>query len=403
METSIKINIEDFNYALPADSIAQFPIENRDHSKLLIFKDNKISEDVFFNITKYIPSKSLLIFNNTKVIHARLNFTKTSGAKIEIFCLEPAGDKNDMQPVFQQKGSCMWKCLVGNNKRWKSGILKINNNELILTAEKTKQNEESFIIQFSWEPQSLCFSEILEIFGKVPLPPYISRNSENGDNIRYQTVFAKHEGSVAAPTAGLHFTENILHILNSYGIKQQYLTLHVGAGTFKPVTVQSVHEHEMHEEHFSISKQLIESIIKQEQNPIIPVGTTSLRTLESLYWIGVKKKLKIDDNNILYQWEPYKIGKKEITIKESFSVLLDYMKASDTLIFNGSTKLIIIPGYKFKVSKGIITNFHQPRSTLLLLVSAMIGEVWKETYLYAIKNNFRFLSYGDCCLFLPNN
>ncbi|NTW32466.1 MAG: S-adenosylmethionine:tRNA ribosyltransferase-isomerase [Bacteroidetes bacterium] len=398
-----QIDIEDFNYPLPSERIAQFPLENRDNSKLLIYKDKKISEDIFFNINKYLPPKSLLVFNNTKVIHARLNFIKTSGAKIEIFCLEPAGDLNDMQLVFQQKGNCTWKCLIGNNKRWKSDAIKINNSGVFLTAEKMEQKGESFTIRFSWEPQELCFSEILEIFGKVPLPPYINRNPENSDNIRYQTVFAKYEGSVAAPTAGLHFTENILKKLNESGIQQQYLTLHVGAGTFKPVTAQNINEHEMHEEHFSVSKQFIEAIINQEQNPIIPVGTTSLRTLESLYWIGVKKILKIDNQNILHQWQAYEIEEKMISIKEAFTALLDFMNSSGSLQFNGSTMLIIVPGYKFKVAKGIITNFHQPKSTLLLLVSAMIGEIWKESYLYALDNDFRFLSYGDCCLFLPGS
>ena len=397
------INIEDYNYSLPDERIAQFPLKNRDSSKLLIFKKSKISEDFFFNINKHLQPKSLLVFNNTKVIHARLIFAKTSGAKIEIFCLEPADNKIDIQYVFQQKGNCKWKCLVGNNKRWKSDKLIIKNDKQVLTAEKIEQKGEYFLINFSWEPNDLCFSEILEIFGKIPLPPYINRNSENNDNIRYQTVFAKHQGSVAAPTAGLHFTENILQNLIKSKIKYQYLTLHVGAGTFKPVTASNIIDHEMHEEHFSVNKQLLEEIISNEHNPIIPVGTTSLRTLESLYWIGVKKILKIDNNNNIDQWQTYKIGEQKITIKEAFNALIYYMNSNDTIHFNGSTKLIIVPGYNFKVAKGIITNFHQPKSTLLLLVSAMIGEVWKEAYLYAIKNNFRFLSYGDSCLFMLNN
>lgn len=399
------LNIEDFNYYLPSEKIAQYSLEKRDHSKLLIYKDPDFNQDVFYNINNHLPSGSLLVFNDTKVIHARIIFKKDTGTDIEIFCLEPFN--KELQIAFQQKKNCEWKCLVGNNKKWKSGLLKIENacltvgmEKATLYAEKIRQDNGNFIIRFSWKPGYLSFSEILEVFGKVPLPPYISRDAEENDDIRYQTVFAKHEGSVAAPTAGLHFTEKVFHDLAESGIKKQFLTLHVGAGTFKPVTDQNISDHEMHEEHFSVSRQLLQSIIKQEKNPIFPVGTTSLRTIESLYWLGVKQILKKENMLFLDQWEPYELDETKITVEDALSVLLCQMDDLAVSQLNASTKMIIIPGYDFKIANGIITNFHQARSTLLLLVAAMIGDKWKEAYKYALENDFRFLSYGDCCLFV---
>jgi len=399
MTTDFKINIEDYNYDLPVEKIAQFPLETRDNSKLLFLKNGKIEEDYFYNIKSYLPQKSLLVFNDTKVIHARLLFKKDTGSIIEIFCLEPF--EMEQQQSFQQKGNCKWKCLVGNNKRWKSGKIKIEINNIILFAEKIEQEGNNFIIEFSWQPINLFFSEILEIFGRIPLPPYINRNADDADNLRYQTMFAKYNGSVAAPTAGLHFTENVLKEINDTGIKTQTLTLHVGAGTFKPVTTKYISEHKMHEEHFSVSRHLLESLLKQliEKRHIIPVGTTSLRTLESIYWLGVKKILKLENLFFLDQWEAYNITKNNISVEESISALIDFVDKSDSIQLNGTTKMLIIPGYNLKIANGIITNFHQPRSTLLLLIAAMIGDKWKDAYDYAIKNNFRFLSYGDCCLF----
>jgi S-adenosylmethionine:tRNA ribosyltransferase-isomerase len=399
------INIEDFNYDLPSEKIAQYPLEKRDHSKLLIYKNSDIFQDIFNNINNYLPPESLLIFNDTKVIHARIIFKKETGIPIELFCLEPFN--KELQIAFQQQENCKWKCLVGNNKKWKSGILKIENEKATLYAEKIMQDNGNFIIRFSWEPGYLIFSEILEVFGKVPLPPYIGRNAEKNDEDRYQTIFAKHDGSVAAPTAGLHFTEKVFHELAESGIKIQFLTLHVGTGTFKPVTDHNISNHEMHEEHFSVSRQLIQSIIKQGNFPIFPVGTTSLRTIESIYWLGVKQILKKENMLFLDQWESYELDENlhtgqagKITVKDALSVLLYRMDDLAVSQLNASTKMIIIPGYDFKIANGIITNFHQPRSTLLLLVAAMIGEKWKETYKYALENNFRFLSYGDCCLFV---
>lgn len=400
--TTSNIHIEDFNYHLPPEKIAQYPLEKRDHSKLLIYDNDSICDDIFYNIQNHLPSESLLVFNDTKVIHARLLFKKESGSVIEIFCLEPS--HQDIQFAFQQTKSSEWKCLVGNNKRWKSGLLKIETDDVILYAEKINNLGEEYLIRFSWEPHQFSFSHILEMFGKVPLPPYISRPSENTDAIRYQTVFAQHEGSVAAPTAGLHFTNDLLQSLESSGIKRSYITLHVGAGTFKPVTTFNVLEHQMHEEHININKQLLENLLSQKNKTIIPVGTTSLRTLESLYCMGVKKILKKENFLYLDQWEAYELEKHKITKDESLSALIQLMNDSGSTSISGTTKLMIVPDYKFKIASAIITNFHQPQSTLLLLVAAMIGNKWKNVYEYALKNNYRFLSYGDCCLFfIPLN
>ncbi len=406
------INIEDFDYCLPSEKIAQYPLAKRDHSKLLIYKNSDIFQDIFYNINDHLPSESLLVFNDTKVIHARIIFKKETGTAIELFCLEPFpvgmdSHNKEMQIAFQQQENCEWKCLVGNNKKWKSGLLKIEKAKTTLYAEKIGQDNGNFIIRFSWKPGDLIFSEILEIFGKVPLPPYIGRDAEKNDEYRYQTIFAKYDGSVAAPTAGLHFTEKVFHELAESGIKIQFLTLHVGTGTFKPVTDQNISDHEMHEEHFSVSRLLLQSIIKQGKCPIFPVGTTSLRAIESLYWLGVKQILKKENMFFLDQWESYELDENlptgqagKITVEDALSVLLRKMDDLAVSQLKASTKMIIIPGYDFKIANGIITNFHQPHSTLLLLVAAMIGEKWKETYKYALENDFRFLSYGDCCLFV---
>jgi len=400
MKTDLNLNIDDYNYDLPKERIAQFPLEKRDHSKLLIHNHGTLEQDYFYNIKNYLPLHSLLIFNDTKVVHARLLFKKETGSVIEIFCLKPLD--GEINQSFQQKENCNWKCLVGNNKRWKSGKLEISNGEINLFAEKVSQIGEEFIINFSWQPPDYSFSDILENFGKIPLPPYINRHPDVIDNIRYQTIFAKNEGSVAAPTAGLHFTEGILKELADSGIKKQQLTLHVGAGTFMPVSAKSIADHSMHEEHFSISKQFLEELLKQvkDRKPVIPVGTTSLRTLESIYWLGVKRILKKKDNFFLDQWEMYELNENNISVEESLTSLLEHFQFSNNLIFNGSTRMMIVPGYVIKLANGIITNFHQPRSTLLLLIAALIGEEWKEVYKYALQNDFRFLSYGDCCLFL---
>jgi S-adenosylmethionine:tRNA ribosyltransferase-isomerase len=394
------LNTEDFNYELPDDRIAQYPLAQRDHSKLLIYNNGTITKDIFYNITRYIPSQSLLVFNDSKVIHARLLFRKDTGSLVEIFCLEPAAQ--ELQTAFQQKGNCEWKCLVGNNKRWKSGQLQIEYKGTTLFAEKIKQEEDNFIVKFSWEPCHLCFSEVLEVFGKVPLPPYINREAEENDSSRYQTVYAKYEGSVAAPTAGLHFTEKTFRDIEAAGIKQAYVTLHVGAGTFKPVSVSNISEHEIHEEYFRVSRHFIVTLIEQIKSgkPVIPVGTTSLRTIDSLYWLGVKAFQHNLKHVFLEQWESDKLKDLNISTIDALKALLAEIDKYDTSHLNGSTRLMIIPGYEFRIVNGIITNFHQPRSTLLMLIAAMVGDKWKEAYSYALANDFRFLSYGDCCLFL---
>jgi S-adenosylmethionine:tRNA ribosyltransferase-isomerase len=402
MKSPVNIHIDNFDYSLPDERIAQYPLTERDHSRLLICKDDIISDDLFFNLGNHLPEKCTLVFNDTRVIHARLLFKKETGSLIELFCLEP--HDCELQTAFQQKDSCEWKCLVGNNKRWKSGLLKLVVGDKILFAEKIKQDGENFIIRFSWKPAGLHFVDVMEIFGKVPLPPYISRSAEEKDETTYQTVFAKYDGSVAAPTAGLHFTENVFNNLDKEEIKRMFLTLHVGAGTFKPVTADNIAQHEMHVEHFSVSRHFISSMMEQIRNNkrIIPVGTTSLRTVESLYWLGVKCLLKKSHTIFLDQWEAYELEKLNYTALDALQALLDEIDKFNTSFIHGSTRMIIVPGYKFKIADGIVTNFHQPRSTLLLLVAAMIGETWKQVYNYAIENNFRFLSYGDCCLFLKH-
>jgi len=399
---NIDININDYNYTLPSERIAQFPLQQRDHSKLLVFKENKISQDYFYHIKNYLTSKSMLVFNNSKVIHARLRFKKETGSVVEIFCLEPY--RLEQQQAFQQMGSCKWKCLVGNNKRWKSGILKQEINGITLIAEKFQQEEDHFMIHFSWEPKNFSFSDILEMFGSIPLPPYINRNADETDKLRYQTVYAKYNGSVAAPTAGLHFTESILKEIESAGIICKQITLHVGAGTFKPVSSEKVIQHQMHEEHFLIKKETIQAILNHIENqyPVIPVGTTSMRTLESIYWVGVKKRLKLKNPFCVEQWDAYQINNNQISVYDSLASLLEYMDESSNEGINACTSMIILPGYSFKTANGIITNFHQPRSTLLLLIAAILGDRWKEVYEYALKNEFRFLSYGDSCIFIPD-
>lgn len=406
------LSIDDFDYPLPDERIAQYPLTERDASQLLLYKNGTISQTVFRNIGEYLPENSLLLFNDTKVFQARIIFYKSTGAKIEIFCLEPTAPTADYQIAFSNPGHCYWKCLVGNNKKWKSGSLKLQVNidgEIaILTAEKIEQTGESSIIRFSWEPSHLSFAALLDQSGLVPLPPYIHREADTTDKDRYQTIYARLKGSVAAPTAGLHFTNSVFDSLAQKHITSAYVTLHVGAGTFKPVSAPTLGEHEMHAEQISISTQVLKQLLslteEGEPRTIIPVGTTSMRTIESFYWLGVRKlKGKMDEQNpFVKQWDPYDpIFDTGVSFHDSMKALLDYLENSDSNILIASTQLIIAPGYRYRVAGGLITNFHQPRSTLLLLVSALIGDDWKKVYSYALENNFRFLSYGDSCLLLP--
>lgn len=401
------ISIEDYNYPLPDECIAKYPLSERDASKLLVLKDNKLQSSHFKNIGEFLPQDTLLIFNETKVVRARLQFTKESGANIEIFCLEPISGNGDYQLAFSSESPSLWKCLVGNSRRWKSDVLsldlKVNGKDATLYAERTEKNDNYSVIKFSWEPAQLSFAEVLEAAGEIPLPPYLHREAEESDRERYQTVFAKHEGSVAAPTAGLHFTNDLIDKLKSIGISFEEVTLHVGAGTFRPVSSETIGEHEMHSETIVIRKSCIENLINNCDKTIIPVGTTSMRTIESLYWIGLMLiEEGMEERRLhLEQWFPYKERATLPSAEESLSAITEYMTRHDMSELHASTALMIAPSCKINVAKALITNFHQPKSTLLLLVSALIGEKWKEAYQYALDHDFRFLSYGDSCLFLP--
>ena len=406
------ISIEDYNYPLPDERIAKYPLNERDASKLLVLKNGSISSSHFRNINDFLPKDSLLIFNETKVVRARLQFTKESGAAIEIFCLEPITGNGDYQIAFSSSSPSEWRCLVGNSRRWKNDKLSlkvtVNNQQTTddrqatLYAERLEKNDNYSVIRFSWEPAELSFAEILEAAGEIPLPPYLHREAEASDRERYQTVFAKHEGSVAAPTAGLHFTNDLIDKLKNDGIAFEEVTLHVGAGTFRPVSSETIGEHEMHSETIAVRKSCIENLIKNINKTIIPVGTTSMRTIESLYWMGVMLiEEGLEERNIhLNQWFPYKERESLPSAEESLSTILKYMEMYQINVFHASTALMIAPSCKINIAKALITNFHQPKSTLLLLVSALIGDKWKEAYQYALDNGFRFLSYGDSCLFL---
>ena len=420
------ISIEDYNYPLPDERIAKYPLAERDASKLLVLKNDQITSSHFKNISKFLPKDSLLIFNETKVVRARLQFTKESGAAIEIFCLEPITGNGDYQLAFSSSSPSRWRCLVGNSRRWKSDKLTMevnvsrrvaeslshkdsnsqqptaNGQKAMLYAERLEKNDNYSVVEFSWEPAELSFAEILEAAGEIPLPPYLHREAEASDRERYQTVFAKHEGSVAAPTAGLHFTNELIDRLKSEGVAFEEVTLHVGAGTFRPVSSEKIGEHEMHSETIAVRKSCIENLIKNINKTIIPVGTTSMRTIESLYWMGVMLiEEGFKERNIhLNQWFPYKERESLPSAEESLSAILKYMEMYHTEVFHASTALMIAPSCKINIAKALITNFHQPKSTLLLLVSALIGNKWKDVYQYALDNDFRFLSYGDSCLFV---
>lgn len=395
------IQIEEYNYDLPEERIAKYPLSERDSSKLLVYKNGNIIIENFQNIHNYIPENNLLVVNDTRVIQARIIFHKNTGARIEIFCLEPF-EPADFILNFQQKQSCTWKCIIGNKKKWKDGSLEkeiiFNDKKYLLFADKIKDYQSYQLIQFKWECVEFCFSDILEQVGETPIPPYLNRQSELQDKERYQTMYSFHEGSVAAPTAGLHFTENILEKLLQNGIYKEELTLHVGAGTFTPVKSDYIVDHEMHTEHFFVSRKSLQKII-ENLGHIIAVGTTSLRTLESLYWLGVKVISKKTNDFHVSQWFPYETD-ENISPFESYQALLSYLIQNNLNTLKGSTQLMIVPGYKFKIAKGIITNFHQPKSTLLLLIAAFIGDDWKKVYECAMNNDFRFLSYGDSSLLL---
>lgn len=400
------INISNVDYNLPPERIAQFPLPQRDESKLLVYNQGFLSENVFKKLPHYLDDNGLILFNETKVIRARLGFTKETGAAIEIFCLEPFAPTKEIQQAFLQKSGVVWKCLVGNSKKWKSGKLKLTFNHAkkacSLFAERIEQNSEYSLVKFEWQPENLIFSDVLSETGNVPLPPYMTRKANDSDKERYQTIFAKSEGSVAAPTAGLHFTDEVLEAIEHKNIGIEKVTLHVGAGTFKPVTSESIQMHEMHTEKILVDLDTIKTIRDNLDVQITVVGTTTMRTIESLYWYGIK--LIVDDKNPelidIHQWDPYQAKyQQNIPVREVLEKVIESMELRGQEVLQGQTQLIIVPGYTFRIPDVLITNFHMPKSTLLLLVSAFMGDDWKKVYEYALNNDFRFLSYGDSCLF----
>lgn len=399
------IRIRDYYYELPDERIAKFPIGQRDHSKLLVYDKGHVSEDKFFNISKYLPKGALMIFNNTRVIQARIHFRKETGALIEVFLLEPAMP-SDYEQMFQTMGGCSWFCMIGNLKKWKEGTLRrtfnINGREVTLTATRRREQGTSHWVDFSWDDGETTFTDILESVGELPIPPYLNRETQESDKVTYQTVYSKVKGSVAAPTAGLHFTDEVLRSIDKYGIEREELTLHVGAGTFKPVKSVDISGHDMHTEYISVRRQTLVKLIEHDACAIA-VGTTSVRTLESLYYIGARLEKNPDateEQLHIDQWEPYDTC-PELTPVKALRNVVDYLDRNGINTFHGSTQIIIAPGYKYKIVKMLVTNFHQPQSTLLLLVSAFVNGDWRKIYDYAIANDFRFLSYGDSSLLIP--
>lgn len=399
-----QIRIEEFNYPLPDERIAKFPLTKRDESKLLVYRNGKIDEAVFKQLSDYLPQGSMLVYNNTRVIQARMLFQKETGAQIEVFCLEPV-IPHDYALVFQQTESCSWLCLVGNLKKWKEGALhktiRMDDKEVVLSAERIKTTGDSHLVRFSWNNPQVTFAELLDGAGILPIPPYLHRETRESDLQTYQTVYSKIKGSVAAPTAGLHFTPEVLAGLDAKGFTREEVTLHVGAGTFKPVKSEVIGDHEMHTEFISVRRSAIESI-RTNLGRIIAVGTTSVRTLESLYYMGrtlVNNPDATSEELVVTQWTPYH-DTEEVTAHEALTALLDYLGRNQTDTLLSATQIMIAPGYEFKIVKGIITNFHQPKSTLLLLISAFVNGNWKSIYNYALDNDFRFLSYGDSSLLL---
>jgi len=404
------IHISDYNYPLPDERIAKFPLTQRDHSKLLIYDKGNVSEDVFYNIPTHLPTGALMIFNNTKVIQARMHFRKETGALIEVFLLEPA-EPVDYELMFQTNGRCAWHCLVGNLKKWKEGALhrsfEVNGKEICLSVERLHEERTSHWVEFRWDNADVTFAEILDAAGELPIPPYLNRDTQESDKTTYQTVYSKIKGSVAAPTAGLHFTDKVLADIDAHGIDREELTLHVGAGTFKPVKSEEIAGHEMHTEYVCVKRQTIDKLIAHG-GKAIAVGTTSVRTLESLYYMGVKLH---DNPNLseeelhVCQWEPYEYaermaaeGEQPLSTIEALSEIQAYMERNNRKALHSSTQIIIAPGFKYHIVDILVTNFHQPQSTLLLLVSALVQGDWHKIYDYALAHDFRFLSYGDSCL-----
>ncbi|TGE23004.1 S-adenosylmethionine:tRNA ribosyltransferase-isomerase [Hymenobacter metallicola] len=402
------LSIHDFTYQLPPERIAPEPLPNRDQSKLLVYRRGTIEDKQFTDLPGELPAGSLLVFNNTKVVRARLFCQKPTGGIVELFCLEPVAPHRSVELAMQQTDSCVWKCLVGNGKRWKSGPVQVAfpgpDGEALLTAERVEAAEGYSLIRFSWQPAHLPFAEVLRAAGHLPLPPYLNREDTDVDAVRYQTVYAAHEGAVAAPTAGLHFSDAVFNDLHARGIATAELTLHVGAGTFQPVKAEQMAGHPMHAEPISVNATLLQQLLSHTPRPIIAVGTTSLRTLESLYWLGAQlARQPLPAGAVplhVSQWQPYE-GGHEVTMQDSLQALLTYLEQVGSDSIQATTQLLIAPGYTFRVAQGLVTNFHQPESTLLLLVSALIGPDWRRVYDHALAHEYRFLSYGDSSLLLP--
>ena len=400
------IRISDYNYSLPDERIAKFPIAQRDHSKLLVYNKGEVGEDVFYHLPDYLPKGALMVFNNTKVIQARMHFRKETGALIEVFLLEPA-EPSDYELMFQTTGRCAWYCLVGNLKKWKEGTLRrtieLNGKQIEVCATRGPLHGTSHRIDFEWTGDA-SFAEIIDAMGELPIPPYLNRETQESDKTTYQTVYSKIKGSVAAPTAGLHFTPEVLADIDAHGIDREELTLHVGAGTFKPVKSEEIEGHEMHTEFISVRRSTIQKLIDHKGHAIA-VGTTSVRTLESLYYMGLKVLHDPDltESQLhVAQWEPYQEMRGEVVKSEkSLQALLDWMEKNNLEVLHSSTQIIIAPGYDYHIVKMLVTNFHQPQSTLLLLVSAFVKGDWHKIYDYALAHDFRFLSYGDSSLLIP--
>lgn len=397
---SVNINIKDYNYELPDSRIAKYPLEERDHSKLLEFRDSCITEHIFRDLPGLLPDNAIMVFNDTKVVPARLHFRRESGASIEVFCLEPHLPV-EYNVNFASTGQCEWRCIVGNVKKWKGDVLRLDNPDadeavslMNLRAELVERQGETSIVRFLWD-NGAAFSAVLEACGRIPIPPYLNRDTESIDSERYQTLYAKYRGSVAAPTAGLHFTDAVLEAIRSRGIDMETVCLHVGAGTFLPVKSDNVAEHRMHREPFSVSLDFLMKL-RHGGHQVIAVGTTSVRTLESLYYVGVGI-IEEGEAKDVDQWAPY-AREYDYSLEESLDAIIDYLKARGETSLRVGTRIIIVPGFRFRVVDVLVTNFHQPQSTLLLLISAFIGGEWKPVYEYALAHSFRFLSYGDSSL-----
>ena len=413
MVNTKEIHISEYNYDLPDERIAKFPMAERDHSKLLVYNHGQVSEDIFYNLPAYLPQGALMVMNNTKVIQARLHFRKANasgepvGALIEIFLLEPA-QPADYEQMFQQTDRCSWLCLVGNQKKWKEGALSrtidVKGTAVEFRATRRGEHGTSQWIDFEWSG-GVSFAEILDVMGELPIPPYLNRETQESDKTTYQTVYSKIKGSVAAPTAGLHFTERVLQAVDARGIEREEVTLHVGAGTFRPVKSDTIGQHDMHTEYIAVRRHTLERLLAHHCEAIA-VGTTSVRTLESLYYMGLKVMSHPDlaeDQLHVNQWEPYDVGckKEDVGSVEAIQALYDWMVRHELSVLHSSTQIIIAPGYTYKIVKRLITNFHQPQSTLLLLVSAFVKGDWRQIYDYALSHDFRFLSYGDSSLLMP--